>query len=196
MTRGIIPPFSSGSDRRYRFLRVFGQYHACRGGTIVLQVEGGVPPYTWEVTGDIFTLDAAETDEQYNFVTVAEDADIDKQETVTVTDDVGTAVTMVVCTCNPSDCCEDADYEFTFGDTPDTPPEPSRAVKFSVTGGCPRYIWEIFGTIPDGRDEYYQFVKKYTNENTNTLFALDGADATAVAIKVTDDCGEIYYKVT
>jgi len=196
----IIPPFSSADDRRYRFLRVFDEYYGSRGGTIGLYVEGGVSPYTWEVTGTDFTLGAAETDDQENYVTVAADAVLDNTETVTVTDAAANSVTITVCTCNPYDCCDDADYEFTFGETPDAPPEPGQKVKFTVTGGCPRYKWEIYATEPVGQEEYYQFYRTYTNTKTNFVFALEGASATMLAVKVTDDCygitGELVYETT
>ena len=190
---GIIPPFSSGSDRRYRFLRVFDQYDGARGGRIGLYVEGGVPPYTWVVTGDVFTLDDEETEVQYNFVTVAADADADVVETVTVTDDVGSEVTIGVCSCNITNCCEDGDYSFEWLYTPGSIIiEPGDQTQLFVLGGCPPYKWEVLSTEPEGREAYFRFDREYMNSPSNNVWCYSSCpDGTLVTIQVTDGCDEV-----
>ncbi len=140
----IIPPFSASSDRGYKFLRVFDQYYASRGGRLVLWVEGGIAPYDWVVTGSDFTLDAAQTNVQYNFISVNDAAVLDNTETITITDANNVSVTIVVCTCNPTNCEDAADYAFTFGST--SPPDLTmgcQSAQVFVTGGCPPYQWSV-----------------------------------------------------
>ena len=57
----IIPPFSSPTDRGYKFLRVFDQYSIAPGGRLALYVEGGIPNYNWSLTPNEidYTLQAA-----------------------------------------------------------------------------------------------------------------------------------------
>jgi hypothetical protein len=185
----IIPPFTSTSDRGYKFLRVFDEYFGSKGGEIGLFVEGGVAPYTWEVTGTDFTLAEAETEVQSNYVTIAADCQVDVRETVTVTDAEGSTVEIIVCTCNPYICCEDPDYDFAIDSVTGTV-EAGSTLVINLTGGCPRYKWEILLTDPAGEEANYSFKRLYTNTPHNRLIISEDADETTdVAVLITDSCG-------
>ncbi len=142
----IIPPFTASSDRGYKFLRVFDQYYASRGGRLVLWVEGGIAPYDWVVTGSDCTLDAAQTAVQYNFITIDDAATLDNTETITITDANNESVTIVVCTCNPINCEDAADYALAFGSTaPADLTMGCNSAQVFVIGGCPPYQWTVTG---------------------------------------------------
>jgi hypothetical protein len=182
----IIPPFTSASDRGYKFLRVFDQLFAARGGRLVLYVEGGIAPYDWVVTGSDFVLDEAQTSVQYNFVTVNDAAVIDNVETVTVTDANGSAVTMIVCTCNPT-ICEDSPDAFSFVATSKADLTPYNCSKAEVTGGCGPYYWKVLAETGCGDD--FDFLVEYTNAPWNLICADANSDPANVCFQVTDRIG-------
>uniref|UniRef100_A0A6M3KTN4 Uncharacterized protein n=1 Tax=viral metagenome TaxID=1070528 RepID=A0A6M3KTN4_9ZZZZ len=174
----LIPPFTAASDRGYKFLRVFDQYYVSRGGRAVLYVEGGIAPYDWVVTGTDFTLDAAQTAVQYNFIDVDAAATIDNTETVTVTDANGESVTIVACTCNITVCSATLD---SCSATPLTSALGCTTAVVTLVGGCPPYHWVIsagVGTV--------KLAAEYTNKPVNKVTCID------------DDCYDTgcYFSVT
>lgn len=179
----IIPPFSNATDRGYKFLRVFDQYYVARGGRLVLYVEGGIAPYDWEVTGTDFTLDEAQTNVQYNFITVDDAAVLDNVETVTITDANSQSVTIDVCTCNPTNCEDDPSYSLSLDALPSSPMGCESAL-VSVTGGCPPYHWELSEGVGD-----ISFDVDYTNHPTNRITCTDADCECDFCITVTDGAG-------
>lgn len=167
----IIAPFTSASDRGYKFLRVFDQYYVSRGGRAVLRVSGGIAPYNWVVTGSDFTLDAAQTAIQYNFINVANNATQDNTETVTVTDANSETVTITVCTCNVTDFPGPGTCDTTLDSCSVAPVVllmQCTSATITAVGGCPPYHWEITTSTGD-----VELAAEYTNSPVNKVRCID-----------------------
>lgn len=175
-------PFDSCYDRGYFFNYGFNPEHIPNSGSKVIRVEGGVAPYTWEITGTKFTLAEAETDVQYNIVVGDDTVDAGDSETLTVTDACGTEVSGDIIGCEPAEittCCDDAGYDLSMVYSPLYVAK-GITTKVVVSGGCPVYLWEISGTGFTLKDEY-------TNEAFNYIIAEPDAEG-PVVLTVTDVC--------
>ena len=106
----MIGTFSSVNAKGYVFLAKFQPRPINAGGKLALWVEGGVPDYTWSVTGSDFTLDEATTSTQYNIITAGNDTNYGAAEEVTVTDAGGNSVTIDIVCCSTNNCCTDRYY--------------------------------------------------------------------------------------
>jgi len=181
----LIPPFTTATDRGYKFLRVFDQYNVARGGRIVLYVEGGISPYTWAVSGTDFTLDEEETDVQYNFLEAAADIDIDVTETVTITDANSEEVTIDVCSCNISSEACTTDLE-SASVSPNVDSLECISVTITAMGGCPPYYWEVSEDVGD-----VELGALWTNAPVNTIRCIDAdcytSGCSGFSVTITDD---------
>ena len=178
-----VASFSSCYDKAYFMYFPYQPWCLAASGSIQISVEGGVAPYTWEVSGSAFTLDSAETADQTNTVNAESDAVNGDEETITVTDACGTEVTGVIRCCDSTACCVDPDYSFS---------RPRAEVyvlvdvytQVHVQGGCPTYTWELSGVTPSkvtARDAE-------TNSNFNMFKFASDAEANET-LTVTDGCG-------
>jgi hypothetical protein len=180
----IVAPYNSCSDTGYFFIYSFNPDYVGRGNSIVLYVEGGVPPYQWSVSGSAFTLLSSETTEQWNIITCDPATAVEVTETVTVIDSCGTTVSGSVCACEVDNtvCCSDPSYAFS-GSLLGGIYAAGMTYTITVIGGCPPYKWETLPASPSD----YEFEHKYTNTPSNVLL-VKTAD-TPFYLRVTDNCG-------
>ena len=182
----IVPPYNSCSDEGYFFIWSFNPDYVNRGDSVVLWVEGGVPPYDWQVSGITFTLAQSITADQCNVVTATALVVTDVVETVTVIDSCGTVVSGTVCCCGVATPCCDTLPAITYSaDNPEIF-KAGETWEIVIEGGCPPFKWE---TLPPAYSDYH-FEKTYTNARKNTLHL--NTAGKVFWIRVTDACGTKY----
>lgn len=180
-----VASFTSCYDKAYFLYFPYQPWCLAASGEIEISVEGGVAPYTWAVSGSVFTLASAETAAQANTITAESDAVAGDEETITITDACGTEVTGTIRCCDSTSCCVNPDYAFS---------RPNASVYVSigaytqihVQGGCSTYSWVMSGVTPSKitlRDAT-------TNSNFNMIKCASDAAANET-LTVTDGCGEV-----
>ena len=140
-------------------------------GSTVVFLDGGCPPFTWEVDDEELTLANAATNSRRNKLTVSGDA---TKGTLTVVDSCEASVAACLCF-DPSGFAYDTENS---GETIDR----SDSIEVFVEGGCPPFTWSVSGTD-------FSLDNETTTSRQNTLNAGASACGTAT-ITVTDDCGD------
>jgi hypothetical protein len=140
------------------------------GGSVTVKVEGGVPDYEWQVSGDGFSLTESDT----TGVSNALNADVSAcgEATITVEDYQQKQVQGTVRTLDPSFIWNEVNSPIQF-------PSKAGSVDVYVTGGQGPYTWEVSNG----------FTLACTNNcGTSNTVSSQGTDCIA-EITVTDSCG-------
>jgi hypothetical protein len=178
-----IDPYDSCDQAGYMFSRASGIFNVFIGRDTILYVNGGVPPYTWSITGNDFDLDKTVTTVQYNLVRANANTVVrESAEEITVTDSCGNEATFFVQCCSTYTCCEEFADVFTVDDIDSFGDAGYKIIK--VYTGCPPFSW-----ISEDLSKAY-FKSRYTNSRTNILYyAID--EPYGCAYNVTDSCGNV-----
>ena len=166
----------------YQFKFEFSPDSLSAGNGIVIYVEGGCADFTWTITGSDFTLDDATTSVRYNVIRADNATAAGVSETLTVTDSCGTAIEITIICCDANNCCDLADYAFTYSG--DDPIELDLDIYKTLTleGGCSPFYW-----LSDHEDVSFSD-PRYTNQPDNRVRALAG-DAYQGTLTIEDECG-------
>uniref|UniRef100_A0A6M3J0K4 Uncharacterized protein n=1 Tax=viral metagenome TaxID=1070528 RepID=A0A6M3J0K4_9ZZZZ len=190
--------FTSCYDPFYYLYFTYQPCCANRNGTCNISVEGGVAPFTWEITGTQFSLGSAETNVQTNTVTADDTVVIGDEETITVTDACGTEVTGTIRCCDPLDCAEEPGYSFPVGGTFYAGIEIWTRIK--VIGGCPPYTWTVTGAhmsvlsaSTNSRGNWVYVEDTATADDTITVVDSVGGSITVTIKPGSNKCNVLYY---
>ena len=176
------PSFISCDTKGYDF--TIGRFNRFIfiGRPMIAFVNGGVPPYTWTITGNEFDLAQAVTSSQFNrIVTNGNTVVRDSVEEVTVSDSCGQEATFIVTCCSRYLCCDQQTIPFRVDQIDYVP---SRDVIVKIYGGCPPFYWQTF-------DVRGSFATPWTETRQNTLIFVDSHDVIGIEYKVTDICGSV-----
>ena len=181
-----IPPFSSSSDNGYFFSRGLIIGNVFIGRDTIIYVNGGVPPYTWSVTGTAFSLMATTTTDQFNKIFSNENTIAgESTEEITVVDAEGSSIDFIIQCCARYTCCEQSGNQIDCELYLEMPSGDS--VWVDVYEGCPPFEW----WTEDNSLLY--FATKYTNTRKNKLIFPDYASANYKhkSFYIKDSCDDI-----
>ena len=165
-------------DPAYYFRRVILFDSLSRSGAVLLEVEGGVANFAWEVSGSGFTLTSTTTSVRYNILTADDTVSNGDVATVTVTDSCGNTASFSSTVYSEVVSCDREDYSFSFGANKEI--ALGLLDDLHVGGGSGPYLWEV-------DKEEIVLKNVYTNKPIN--YAQCNVLDTYGNLTVTDNCG-------
>lgn len=159
-------------------------------GSMLIFVDNGTADYSWEITedsGNFFSFSSIDvshvtTSTATSVLIYAASGALGQECTVYVTDDNGDSVSGNV-KCCMTDCCNEADYAFSFdSDTPFRAPPVSSSSTISIIGGCKPFTWEVSGSS-------IELTYAQTNSNWNKISRTGNTITGTEELTVTDSCG-------
>lgn len=162
-------------------------FEPCAGGTVEVEVIGGVPPFLWSISGEHFTLEVPgqigemfylrETPSRVVTIHASEEA-CGESGTLTVSDVCGAVLRRrIEVKKSDTPLTWDSDY------SDDEIDQSESNVPIGAIGGVGPYTWEV------SPSDKFTLGAEVTDTPTNTLSAEADACGTAV-ITITDCCGE------
>jgi hypothetical protein len=141
-----------------------------------VELDGGCPPYKWEVTGSSYTLAKKWTNAPNNILKRETAHGSGTSEVLTVTDACDTVINIDII-----GCCDDPAYSFDFASGVYWGSVAGK-VYVEVVGGCPPFTWKV--------DPPHYMDSTVTTVRTNVINLITGAGTYSNLI-VSDICGDI-----
>jgi len=177
-----IPPFSSCAAPGYDFSAGRFNRYVFVGRPMIAFINGGVPPYTWSITGSEFTLANLTTSSQFNRIVTNSNTVIGESVAeVTVTDSCGREVSFTINCCAAYLCCDQQTIPFSIDNVEQLPTSDS---VINIYGGCPPFRWLSL-------DSRARFITEWTEVRQNILLYDDISDVRGIQYEVIDHCGSV-----